>query len=574
MLQAPIRLSMLYGHPVPTQVRKTFLHRRPHWDECVAVALLSIAHPDVEIMTMDEARAITAYGDDPTVTLVGMGGRWADEHKKDVGRLPNECATTLVAKGLGFEAYQEYRLLLEEVLRADTRKDADGEESGQTRLELGEVIKTLHGWLREAKPGARDLDLMVVEFVRQLTLAHLAAMHSKPFKRMPLPALRITNPNLSLGSDDGEKPILSKIVLPAYAGLQDLAKVKLITRFAPWRWRVMGDLEVVHVTSQEELDQYAQRSNVVFVGIEGGQFPTEMLASDVAGFFGVSKRARGDQLLWWNRVGYFVKELDRYRAPDRKHGAFELDTVIANLNYYGDLTTKQVMDRVSLILECYIMSGREFWELCPQDFADNGGQIVEVAGVRIGIVETDLIKMNAWLRSRMNCQVVVIRRKTDDVVSGRKRGNTAIFTANKFKTLMPFIARQILRAEARKLGMSDKGIAQADFMQAFEKIVAEGLALDLPKPAHHWYFFWVAGMLLNGSLSHAQRPTALSDEELLEALASGVEDWRLVHPAEEDEFVDAPTEEKPSTSPESSGEPSEEPDSEPPDESEAETVFN
>lgn len=505
--------------------RLAVTHCRPHWDECAAAALIGFQCSDLKVQSMDEARAITAFGGRRDVALVGMGGGRFDEHKKDVGRLPDECATTLVAKAYGLNLQREYSALLSEVKRADLRKDADGEESGQTRLELGEVIKSLHGWGRSVGFD----DQKVLEFVRLVTLAHLSAMRGDPMVRPPTPTLNVDNPNLSFGSRDERKPMVSRIVVPAYPSLKELVKVYVVARYASRLWNA-NSLEVTYVSEQAELELYGSKSNVIFVGIEGGQFPPSMSASQTADYFGVNKHASGDDLLEWYRLSYVLKELDRYDSSDRVARPFELDQLVGLLNLYGKLPSGQVMRLVRSILDCYLASGREFWELCPQEFEANGGLLTSVEGVRLGMVETDLSKMNAWLRAKRGAQVVAVRRRTDDAVTHRKAGNTALFTADGYKGLMPYIAKQIVLAEAQHAGWSELRVAREGLLAAVDKIIADGRALDLPGPARHWHFFIEAGMLLNGSLSHASRPTPLSNQQLRQAIEEAIKAWRSDNP--------------------------------------------
>ncbi len=487
----------------PLKLRLAVSHRGAHADEHVAAALIRRANPEATVEFWDEERAKRTFLGDSTVALIGIGGGMFDEHRLD-GRLPGECAATLTAKELGLFDRSEYKTLLSEIRRADTRKDDQGAVSGQTRLEWGEVVKTLEWWGKDQKVD----DLWVFNWIEAVVNAHLYGASCQPMARPLTVPLALSTASEPMTAEAMRKLRRPTIVVPAYATLNGLAKAWIVGRY-------LNEPQLVYADA-ETLREYLENPRTIFVDIEGGHFPPSTTADEVAKFFGLNFKRVEDREA--KLLRYLLRELKRYREPDRKQLPFELDSVVTALNIWGKMSPEELGRKVFKIFNCYLASAREFQEECAQSFQENNGLLRQISGVRVAFAETNLRKMSSWLRSVHQAQVVVIRRSS---------GNVSVFTSDDNKQQIWEIAEEIALAEARRAGWSEVRIDHADLVSDVRRIIdnfhnGEAAGRDLPEPAQHWYFFVEAGMLLNGSLSHPQRPSLLSNEEIAEAVETAI----------------------------------------------------
>lgn len=136
------------------ELKVIITHKFAHLDELVAIALLLIYGngrlfrwtelPQI-IFSENEEADLKTYSRRPDAYFVGIGstgrGRKAlvsDEHRKS-GRLPDTCATDLVAERLGIENEPSLQWLFNEVRKSDTKAE-------QERLGLGHLLKVVQNY--------------------------------------------------------------------------------------------------------------------------------------------------------------------------------------------------------------------------------------------------------------------------------------------------------------------------------------------------------------------------------------------------------------------------------------------
>ncbi|HVO28889.1 MAG TPA: hypothetical protein VMT81_02835 [Candidatus Paceibacterota bacterium] len=125
-------------------------HRRPHFDEFVAIWLLvkfgefvfgGISQALVEFWEEDRLAKSPKEYEQEGVILVGIGGGRFDEHgKQNAERKMNMCAATLVAKELGLDEDDA----LKPLINFATRRDLKAAISDGARFELPEMVKTMY----------------------------------------------------------------------------------------------------------------------------------------------------------------------------------------------------------------------------------------------------------------------------------------------------------------------------------------------------------------------------------------------------------------------------------------------
>ncbi|MFM2357531.1 MAG: hypothetical protein RJA61_268, partial [Candidatus Parcubacteria bacterium] len=133
------------------------IHRRPHFDEIIAIFILRL-YGEEKYPGISEAKIKVFAGEEDLegktsdqwlaegVLLVGFGGGSLDEHPNaDGGAKENECAATLVAKDLGVEKEEELRLILEDALIFDSQNlEIAGE--GEFLPESKRKLKAIRDW--------------------------------------------------------------------------------------------------------------------------------------------------------------------------------------------------------------------------------------------------------------------------------------------------------------------------------------------------------------------------------------------------------------------------------------------
>ena len=149
------KIDPLAAPPKGSKINKLVVHVGPHFDELLG-ALLVLLYAGgywklaaklelVTVRTDEEAMKLAATG---TAVLIGIGGGELDEHKA-TGRIPDVCATELVAKLLGLDQRPAFARILKEANRADT-------EASQTMMELAQLIKRINYDAKRGTPEERS----------------------------------------------------------------------------------------------------------------------------------------------------------------------------------------------------------------------------------------------------------------------------------------------------------------------------------------------------------------------------------------------------------------------------------
>ncbi|MEK7208325.1 MAG: hypothetical protein AAB699_02120 [Patescibacteria group bacterium] len=137
------------SNPIPIDI--VLLHVGAHTDEHEAYRRLKAygerKFPGVSKAKVKFTRGVQEYQDSffdaNKILPVGCAKTRFDEHRKEVERLPGECATTLVSKYLGIEHDAVLKRMETETLRCDA-------ESGVGLTELPELVKMLNRRLKNA----------------------------------------------------------------------------------------------------------------------------------------------------------------------------------------------------------------------------------------------------------------------------------------------------------------------------------------------------------------------------------------------------------------------------------------
>ncbi len=138
----------------PIPITTLIVHTKFHLDEAMALFLLTNFgekfFPGVSKARVRFTQGLQKQADDTPfdqrkMLPLGCGGGRFDEHRGESERLPNECATTLVAKYLGVHEDPCLKRIIAEVLRCDTK-------AGVKSTELAEIIKMATRRLTENEP--------------------------------------------------------------------------------------------------------------------------------------------------------------------------------------------------------------------------------------------------------------------------------------------------------------------------------------------------------------------------------------------------------------------------------------
>ena len=459
-------------------------HRNPHMDELVACALLAQMNPGSEVKFLEDSDISVSDRTNPLVAIVGtLGGRF-DEHKED-GRLTDTCATMLVAEYLEIKDIPEYQVLLSEVLRADTKR-------GQTYLELGEMVKTIHEY------GDEGMDeYWMFGFVSLVLRTHLqrqANQSGREFRNFTAPCLVPKR--------------VGVVAIPAGAPLTTLVKAWLVMKYAERKFSTLHNLELRAISSDAALDKVCTRTDVLMVGFEGGHFPDSMKVREVAGQLGISGK---QDRKTFNQIKLILRAVEAFENSPGTAKPFSLGVITENLNRHGELPAPVIYQQIAQILGCYVRRSVEFHELCPENY-DATGKGLELSGLKVAFVRSDLRTMPAYCRAMLEADVVVVRRNG---------GNCAIFTNGMHKAAVFYIAEEILLAEAERVRFRELDTEKLD------RTVLTGRGRDLPEPAEHWYFFAENGCLLNGSHSHRDVPaTQLTNRQIREAVERALAEYK------------------------------------------------
>jgi len=462
---------------------KIVSHRNPHMDELVAIALMLIQIPDAIVRFCDESDVSESDKLDPNIAFVGMLGGRFDEHRPE-GRLPDMCATLLVAYALEIRDLPMYQTLLAETLRADTTAD-------QGHFELGTMVKTI----QEHGDDNMD-DFWTLGFVRQVVHSHLSAVEQRAprlFRRFYAPCIPPKSP-------------VAYVAIPTGASFPTIVKAWVVLHLMERKFQTVESPELIVLGNDEEFERACKRSDVLFVGFEGGHYPDLMKAREVASLLGVSGKKDAHA---FGKIKAVLKEVEAFEENPGSAKPFSLGAIVENLNRHSDLPFANIFEEVTRILDAYVRRSVEFHELCPLNFKETG-KVEGICGLIVAFVESDLRSMAAYARSVIGADVVVIRRTG---------GNVAIFTQNQ-KPVAEHIAKAIFMAEAR---IAEKRDASAEKL---EQAITTGRGQELPEPASHWYYFVESGCLLNGSHSHTDvPPTRLSNRDLKGVIESALQSY-------------------------------------------------
>ena len=464
-------------------IKTNYSHGVAHVDELGSIALVRRFFPDAEVFFREEHEIPSSAWSDPSVAMIGIGGGRFDEHKEN-GRLPGTCAALLVAEYLGIKDDPLYQVLLAELLRADT-------ERGQTYLELGEMVKTIHEY------GDKGMDeYWCLEFVIQAITTHLsrqAGLKGREFKNFAVPCLVPKR--------------VGVVAIPAGAPLTTLVKAWLVMKYAERKFSTLPNLELRVISSDAALDKVCTRTDVLMVGFEGGHFPDSMKVREVAGQLGISGK---QDRKTFDQIKSTLRDVEVFENSPGTAKPFSLGVITENLNRHGELPASVIYQEIAQILECYVRRSVEFHELCPENYGATGKGL-ELSGLKVAFVQSDLRSMPAYCRAVVEADVVVVRRTG---------GNCAIFT-NTHRAASWYIAEEILRAEAGLVGVRrpDTGV--------LDRTVLTGRGRDLPAPAEHWYLFAENGSLLNGSHSHRDvPPTRLSNRQIRDLVERALAEYK------------------------------------------------
>ncbi len=127
-----------------SKVTTVVMHQAPHLDEILAFYLIQKyggINPCPRFVKADII-GTEADHDRNGILPIGCGENCRfNEHRKDIERLPGECATTLVAKFMGINEEPELKRLIAEVLACDTK-------SGCSPTQLAEMVKVANRQLK------------------------------------------------------------------------------------------------------------------------------------------------------------------------------------------------------------------------------------------------------------------------------------------------------------------------------------------------------------------------------------------------------------------------------------------
>jgi hypothetical protein len=510
-------------------------HIDPHVDDIVGLSLYGWLTETELVLSFLSDEEIAALPPSDHRVVVGAAHGKYDDHTPE-GRRPNTCATSLVVEDLGLSDVPALQTLLWETLRSDTHQKypgaPDNEKEGQKHMEWGQVVKHLHAF------GDRGINnLAVFQFVDAIVKAHLTEVCRTVPARIQEP---ISAPLSFTEATPGKEPMISKILMPMYVGVN--------THFAVWFLLTLGDIlytfkddvppQVIFIEDQLSLFNYLEDlrqtegsdgEDILYVGMEGGQFPASMSARKVLAKFGIVEDKKNDD---FEAFRLMVGEIDEYTERNKP---FDFGRVVSLLNLYGeflrpkedggmeDMAYEAIHQITLKVFEAYSDSAAQFNHFCPKEFREKGRYEDIWVGsrkMRFAAVTTEYWKMPAYLRKRLHADVVLIRQEI----------GTAQFFSNEEpdlenKEVMHFIGREIVEAECYFHGLSWEDTQRQ--VRAYIADVRRKREKTLPAPAGHWYNFLPGGHLFNASRTHKQPPTNLSDDVLWECGYKGIENYLI-----------------------------------------------
>lgn len=503
----------------------------------------------------DEAALEHKYADRDDIAMIGTGGGEFDEHRPE-GRLPDDCATTLVAKALNLFECEELRPLWNAALWADTHVDPTRpiDENGQKlrldprALEWASIIKVLHGYAQVNNHHVFELCQIVFD-------AMASSLASEP-GRDSAPNLFIAS-SLSDELNRGDanavrKPEITTVAIPAFARYDTLVKAMLVLWHHNRLWSVPAGhvLELKLVANQYELRQLLLdgddvRQDVVFIGFEDGQFPlgqVDETTGNLAAGTGVRYLAKQLRVNNMAELEAIIKDADSYVRglyPDvakdpREPRLFDLGNVVEALNRHSELDAESIFDLVREVLEAVRGKGfakRRAEAEFNEKLAKKEALLGLIGGIMTAIVASDNPAMQSYLHGRLQqeCsarewpQVYVML-----IIGSRTRG---IFGSESLDSgVMARVAGNLLLAERLhdtaqsgiELERSDVAETSASELAAIREAFSSKTDMVMPGAKHWW--LWASNQgIMNGSLTHPiVRVTPLGAKELIAAVVAGL----------------------------------------------------
>ncbi|MFH1711835.1 MAG: hypothetical protein ABH846_01195 [Patescibacteria group bacterium] len=522
-------------------------HTGAHFEEQVGLALVEWEgyHKFVwrkgslpqRLFLVNNDQAHREFAGNPRALIIGMAGGLLDEHKS-TGRVAGTCAAMLLADFLGVADASEYQVLLREAYRADTHKNPDtGRTEHPGQLELSSLIVALHVWTdltdedvyQKVRPilfAYRDMGLgdrlepgKLDNFRRRVLTEypHMDQTHALGEPRF----FHIAEEHracLTTGSVGDDKPTATTVVLPMWAPYDTLVKAYIIRTHWGRLWS--GDRpKFVMVANQLQLNEYLDRDDVVFVGIEGGQFPQSRTVKSVARRFGVEN---------WPEYRSVIASATAYAKDPTEQPAFELGRVVETMNVYGGgMKAFSLYRLVSDLIYVQRTKARETYQECPRELEeklqsgnaqrfDNPDFFGEVVTV---MVPSDNPGMANFLRSGAKADVAVLATDESKSVFARTDDRDAELSARNIEVFRR-VVREIVMAESEIQGINGEVLKQR--LAEVDEAIAE--RSDRPLPGAEWWYLFAQGYgLMNGSHTiKRSRPTPLDNTQLRDAVLRGV----------------------------------------------------
>ncbi len=498
---------------------KLVAHDFPHVDECGGIAVgLIHSSPFAKVVFVKSDAELKQFVGDNKVALIGTGKGLIpgpadfDEHRPE-GRRPNTSAALLVAEALGVAHRPDHVELLAEVLRADT-------EPGQEYMGLGNVVKTLHSYSK------RD-SKWVVQLVYKIFKARLHQLSEGATPR-PLGDFTVApeTPAVAGSLEDNRKSIATMLAVPAISPPSVYYIAWHVRTYGDRRWRWLSERtesglklkppQIVLVETEEQMQELAKRHDVIYVGMNGGQFPKGMEVSEVLRYLGMTETLDENA---FKEVDKMSREVGKTQNPAYKWRALDFGAVAETLIRYSKFKAEHLFDLFGTIFGSYRRKSVELHHLCREGAskATDFGAKATVRGreerLNAVYVESDLESMALHFRLYHNVPITVVRKPL---------GNTAIFCGHDHAPAAAFIGRYLLKAECEMVGFTPEQIAET--LSEYELIATSGEG-EFPGSFDHWYLFGKAGITMNGSLTHQARPTRLSQKQIIHAVKNGLVDY-------------------------------------------------
>lgn len=317
-----------------------------------------------------------------------------------------------------------------------------------------------------------------------------------------------------------KRPELRKIVTHRNPHLDELAAVAAILEFGHmrrWYWKKGTEPEVEYAHNENAaLAAYKDRTDVVFVGIGGGEFDEHRAEGRLPDTSAFKLVLQALEMAERADLEHFLKEVVRSDVEATQEN-LSLAQVLKVAQRYGpvkDEIAPHLLYLVRVALVAYQERGHEFHKICPADF-DRTGYIVELDDLRMAVVTSDVSSMGAWARTRKDAHIVVQAYST---------GHVRVFGTNHDRhpllaDVIERAARHLMAHEMRAMGQPEAAIAKA--WEQFPTVCER--SNDLPGYVPWYYLRATNSALLNGSHSHEREPTRLELEGVADTIREAYE---------------------------------------------------